>query len=160
MDPNSSYAIELNKIFANLDEMRNALSVDVKSLKTEEIVHVLGEIHGKGDKFLRLQSAFRTLERENQLLKDKYVKWQKEVPNAQLLSDKERIIENLSKQIAQLSTDLSTARSQPSTTVSVSGNVQEYEIKIRTLNSRIQELESQLRTQRVDFEGQIRSKNN
>jgi len=54
--------------------------------------------------------------------------------------------------------EISSLRSQPVTTVNVTGNTQEYEIKIRTLNSRIQELESQLRTQRVDYEGQLRTK--
>jgi hypothetical protein len=84
----------------------------------------LGDIHGTGDGFIRLQSAFRALEKENSLLRDKYVRWQKEVPNAQLLSDKERIIENLSRQIANLSTDLSQVRSQPSSSVNISANVQ------------------------------------
>jgi hypothetical protein len=84
----------------------------------------LGDISGSGDGFLRLQSAFRSLEKENSLLRDKYVRWQKEVPNAQLLSDKERIIENLSRQIANLSTELSQVRSQPSSSVNISANVQ------------------------------------
>ena len=150
----------MRRLFTGLDEVRNALVIDPKTLHVDEIVHVLGDIHGNGDGYIRLQSAFRALERENQLLKDKYVRWQKEVPNAQVLSDKERIIENLSRQIAGLTTELSTVRSQPSTSVNVNANVQEYEIKIRTLNSRIQELESQLRTQKVDYEGQLRQKNN
>ena len=72
--------------------MKKALTVDPKLLKTEEIIYCVGDIHGSGNDFLRLQSAFRSLERENSLLKDKYVKWQKEFPNAQMVSDKERII--------------------------------------------------------------------
>jgi hypothetical protein len=55
---------------------------------------------------------------------------------------------------------MTTIKSQPTGSVRVDVNAQEYEIKIRTLNSRIQELESQLRTQKVDYEGQIRQKNN
>ena len=157
---NSSISGELRTIFSGLQEVRNVLTVDPRTLQTEEYVQVLGDIHGQGDGFVRLQSAFRALERENQLLKERYVKWQKEIPNAQLISDKERIIENLSRQLSSLTTELSTAKSQPHTSVNVSGNTQEYEIKIRTLNSRIQELESQLRTQRVDYEGQLRQKNN
>ena len=157
---NSSVSGELRRLFLGLEETRNALTVDPKTFQIDEIVHVLGDIHGNGDGFIRLQSAFRALERENQLLKDKYVKWQKTVPNAQVLSDKERIIENLSKQIASLTTEVSTIKSQPTGSVRVDVNSQEYEIKIRTLNSRIQELESQLRTQKVDYEGQIRQKNN
>ena len=158
---NSSVSGELRRIFTGLDEVRGALTVDPKTVQTEEIVFALGDIHGSGDGFIRLQSAFRALERENQLLKDKYVKWQKTVPNAQILSDKERVIENLSKQIASLTTEISTVKSQPSLgSVKVDVNAQEYEIRIRTLNSRIQELESQLRTQKVDYDGQIRQKNN
>jgi hypothetical protein len=85
-------------------------------------------------------------------LRNHYVRWQKEIPNASILVDKEKVIENLIRQIASLSMEISTLRSQPVTTV----NTQEYDIKIRTLNSRIQVLESQLRTQRVDYEGQLR----
>ena len=156
---NPNISTELRRLFLGLDEVRGALTVDPRTLRIEEVVTELGDIHGSGDGFIRLQSAFRALERENALLREKYVKWQKEVPNAQAITDKERIIQNLSKQIATLTTELSTVRSQPSTSVNVSANVQEYEIKIRTLNSRIQELESQLRTQRVDYEGQLRTKN-
>jgi hypothetical protein len=46
-------------------------------------------------------------------LRDRYVKWQKEVPSAAVVADKERIIENLSRQIASLTSDLSTIKSQP-----------------------------------------------
>lgn len=159
LDSNSSASNELRRLFGSLDEIRSSLTLDVRSLRTEETTYELGEIHGSGDGFIRLQSAFRALEKENSLLRERYVKWQKEVPNAQALSDKERIIQNLSKQISSLTSELSTVKSQPTTSVNVSSNVQEYEIKIRTLNSRIQELESQLRTQRVDYEGQLRTKN-
>jgi hypothetical protein len=79
------------------------------------------------------------------------VRWQKEIPSAQAVSDKEKIIENLTRQIVGFTSEISTLKSQSSVNVNISGNTQEYEIKIRTLNSRIQELESQLRTQRVDF---------
>lgn len=93
------------------------------------------------------------------MLRQKYVKWQKEIPNASALHDKETIIKNLTNQIVQLTTDIGSLKSQSTSVVNVSGNSQEYEIKIRTLNSRIQELESQLRTQRIDYEGQLRNKN-
>ena len=55
---------------------------------------------------------------------DVSVKWQKEVPNAQILTDKERVIENLSKQIATLTTEISTVRSQPVGRVDVNVNSQ------------------------------------
>lgn len=148
---NSSVSGELRRLFHGIEETRHVMTVNPSSIQIDEVVHSLGDIHGNGDGFIRLQSAFRALERENQLLKDKYVKWQKTVPNAQHLSDKERIIENLSKQIASLTSEMSTIKSQPTGSVRVDVNAQEYEIKIRTLNSRIQELESQLRTQKVDY---------
>ena len=105
-----------------------------------------------------MQSAFRALQEENYLLREKYVRWQKELPNATVLEDKERIITSLTRQITDQATEIASLRSQPVTNVNVSANTQEFEIKIRTLNSRIQELESQLRTQKVDYEGQLRSR--
>lgn len=156
---NSSVSTELRRLFGGVDELRNSLTIDVRTLRAEEPLFVLGDIHGSEEGYIRLQSAFRTLEQENQLLRDRYVKWQKEVPNASVIADKERIIQNLSKQIASMTSEVATLKSQPSTSVEVRGNTQEYEIKIRTLNSRIQELESQLRTQKVDYEGQLRNKN-
>ena len=62
---------------------------------------VLGDISGSGEGYIRLQSAFRALEEENQLLKDRYIRWQKEIPNASVLADKERIISSLTKQITE-----------------------------------------------------------
>lgn len=123
-ETNPSVTTELRRIFSGIEELKGALTIDVRNLKVEEPFAVLGDIHGTGEGFIRLQSAFRALEKENSLLRDRYVKWQKEVPNAQALSDKERIIENLSRQIASLTTELSTVRSQPSTSVNVSANVQ------------------------------------
>lgn len=100
----------MRRLFGGLEEVKRALVIDPKLLKTEEVVYSVGEIHGTGNDFIRLQSAFRGLERENTLLKDRYVKWQKEFPNAQMVADKERIIENLTKQIATLSLDLSKSK--------------------------------------------------
>ncbi len=108
---------------------------------------------------MRLQSAFRELERENQVLKERYVKFQTIQPSLTAIEDKERIIASLRSQIASLTNEVSTMRAKSQVSVNVQGNTQEYEIKIRTLNSKIQELESQLRTQKVDYEGQLRSKN-
>lgn len=156
---NAALEGQLKRLFLGLDDLRNVLKVDIRSIHIEEPLILLGDIHGSEEGFIRLQSAFRTLERENELLREKYVKWQKEIPNAYAIQDKEKIIENLSNQIVLLTGQVSTFKSQSSVNVNVSSNTQEFEIKIRTLNSRIQELESQLRTQKVDYEGQIRSKN-
>jgi hypothetical protein len=73
--------------------------------------------------------------------------------------DKERIISSLRSQIASLTNEMSSLKVKSQVSVNVQGNTQEYEIKIRTLNSKIQELESQIRTQKVDYEGQLRTKN-
>ena len=124
IESNSSASSELRRLFGSLDEIRSSLTLDVRGLRTEETTYELGDIHGDGDGYIRLQSAFRALERENSLLRERYVKWQKEVPNAQAISDKERIIQNLSKQIAGLTSELSTVKSQPTTSVNVSSNVQ------------------------------------
>lgn len=156
---NPSVSNELRRLFGAVEDLRGSLTIDVKTLRPDDKMYELGDIHGSGEGYFRLQSAFRTLEQENAILRDKYVKWQKEIPNASVLADKERIIENFSRQIASMTSEISSLKSQPSAAVEVRGNTSEYEIKIRTLNSRIQELESQLRTQKVDYEGQIRNKN-
>jgi len=129
---------ELRRLFVNIEDLRNALKIDVKTLPIDENLFILGDIHGSEEGFIRLQSAFRTLERENELLRERYVRWQKEIPSASVVADKERIIENLSKQIVLLTGDIASLKSQSSVSVNVSGNTQEFEIKIRTLNSRIQ----------------------
>lgn len=158
-EANPAVTNELRRLFTSIDDLRKTLTVDPRSLRAEEPVFVLGDIYGSEEGYVRLQSAFRALDQENQLLRDRYVKWQKEVPNASILADKEKIIESLTRQITNMTVEVSNLRSQPVTNVNVSSNTQEFEIKIRTLNSRIQELESQLRTQKVDYEGQLRSKN-
>lgn len=58
---------------------------------------VLSSIYGGFDNnvFVRLESAFRAIEKENQLLRDKYIRWQQERPNVHGVEDRERIIDNL-----------------------------------------------------------------
>lgn len=150
---------ELRGLFKNIGEIKTVLREDVRKIYVEEPVAVLGEIHGTDGNYLRLQSAFRELERENQVLKERYIKWQTSQPSLTVSEDKERIISSLRSQIASLTNEISTLRAKSQVSVNVQGNTQEYEIKIRTLNSKIQELESQIRTQKVDYEGQLRTKN-
>ncbi len=76
-ETNSSVSTELRRLFSGLDEIRGSLVLDVRSLKTDEVITTLGDIRGEGEGFLRLQSAFRALERENTLLRERYVRWQK-----------------------------------------------------------------------------------
>lgn len=150
---------ELRGLLKGLGEMRTVLKEDVRKIYIEEPFALLGEIHGTDGNFLRLQSAFRELERENQVLKERYIKWQTSQPSLTISEDKERIISSLRSQIASLTNEISSLKAKSQVSVNVQGNTQEYEIKIRTLNSKIQELESQLRTQKVDYEGQLRTKN-
>lgn len=76
------------------------------------------------------------------------------------IEDRDRIIDTLEKKIAQLSQELNALKSQTSVSVKVSGNADEYQLKIRTLSSKIDELESQLRINKIDFESKIRLKDN
>jgi hypothetical protein len=147
-------------LLTGLGEIKTVLTTDVRNIHVEEPLKFIGEIHGTDGQFLRLQSAFREIERENEILRARYIKWQENKPNIHAIEDKNRIINSLTNQIATLTNDISSLRSQSSVSVNVSGNSQEYEIKIRTLNSRINELESQLRSQKVDYEGQLRNKLN
>lgn len=97
------------------------------------------------DVFIRLQGAFRALQKENELLRDKYVRWQVDRPNVYGVEDRDRIIDTLEKRIVELQGEINGFRSQSSVSVNVSGNTEAYERQIRTLNSRIQELEGKLR---------------
>lgn len=151
----------VTKINSSFGGFKNALSSQwIGSLVIDEPLKTLGDIHGSDSNFLRLQSAFRALEKENEVLKQRYIKWQVDQPNPHLLEDRDRIINNLRDQIVTLTTQISSLRGKETVSVNVQGNTQEYEIKIRTLNSKIQELESQLRTQKIDYEGQVRTKSN
>eukprot|EP00178_Gracilaria_changii_P011498 TRINITY_DN3268_c0_g2_i4.p1 TRINITY_DN3268_c0_g2~~TRINITY_DN3268_c0_g2_i4.p1 ORF type:complete len:266 (+),score=28.90 TRINITY_DN3268_c0_g2_i4:1144-1941(+) len=111
---------------------------------------ILSSIYGgfDNDVFVRLESAFRAIEKENQLLRDKYIRWQVDRPNVHGVEDRERIIDNLEKRILELNSELNQYKSQSSVSVNVSGNIQDYENKIRTLTGRITDLESQLRNSR------------
>ncbi len=93
---------ELKGLLRGVGEIRTVLKEDVRKIYIEEPVAVLGEIHGSDGNFLRLQSAFRELERENQVLKERYIKWQTSQPSHTAVDDKERIVSSLRSQIASL----------------------------------------------------------
>jgi len=59
---NPSVINEFSRLFLNLDEVRKVLQTDIRTQHVEEPTFILGEIHGSEEGFLRLQSAFRTLE--------------------------------------------------------------------------------------------------
>jgi len=150
------YSGSISKLFGDFN---NFLGSEIRTIHyEEEPIYVLGEIHGIDGNFLRLESLMRERDAENRLLREKLIAIQKDRPNITNISnDQNRTIQNLRNEINNLNNQLSTLRTQSQVNVNISANTQEYEIKIRTLNSRIQELESQLRTVRIDYEGQIRN---
>ena len=160
MEGDSRWAGLVSRLNGNFGNYRNVLTSKLVTGVIDEPIKELGEIHGSDSNFLRLQSAFRELEKENQILRERYIKWQVDQPNVHLIEDKERVINHLRDQILQLNGQISSLKGKETVSVNVQGNTSEYEIKIRTLNSRIQELESQNRTVRIDLEGQLRTKNN
>jgi len=160
LEGDSRWAGLISRLNGNFGNYRNVLTSKLVVGVIDEPIKELGEIHGSDSNFLRLQSAFRALEKENEILRERYIKWQVDQPNVHLVEDKERVINHLRDQILQLNGQISSLKGKETVSVNVQGNTSEYEIKIRTLNSRIQELESQLRTQKIELEGQLRTKNN
>jgi hypothetical protein len=74
--------------------------------------------------FTLFESRFRALTKENELLRDKYLRWQKERPNVHGVEDRDRIIDNLEKKIVELSSELNRFKTQSSVSVNVVGNTQ------------------------------------
>lgn len=131
---------QFQKLENSFSDLKTVFYTDLKTINIEEPFKLIGEIHGSDGNFLRLQSAFREIERENEVLRSRYINLQKERPSTHGIEDRERIIANLRNQIATLTNQVGSFKSQDSVSVNIVGNTQEYEIKIRTLNSRIQEL--------------------
>jgi hypothetical protein len=75
---------EFKRLAGGLGEIRTILTTDVRNIQIEEPLRIIGDIHGTDAQFLRLQSAFREIERENQILRGRYVKWQGDLPNVHL----------------------------------------------------------------------------
>ena len=111
---------------------------------------ILSSIYGgfDNDVFVRLESAFRAIEKENELLREKYIRWQKERPNVHGVEDRDRIIDTLEKRIVELQSENNRYKTQGSVSVNISGNMEDAENKIRSLNNRIIDLEAQLRNAR------------
>jgi hypothetical protein len=123
-ESNPTVTNELRSLFTSIDDLRKTLTIDPRTLRSDEPVFVLGDINGSESGYIRLQSAFRALKTENELLRGRYVKWQKEVPNASILADKEKIIESLTRQLTGITSEISSLRSQPVTSVNVNNNTQ------------------------------------
>lgn len=65
LEAENRYTDELNRLSSVLAEMRLVLTSDMKSFHVAEPTMILGDIHGSDDRYLRLQSAFRALQKEN-----------------------------------------------------------------------------------------------
>jgi len=72
------------------------------------------------------------------MLREEYIQLQREMPSMQILADKQKVIQNLTNQIVQLSSEISTLKSQSSVSINVSTNFQDYQTKLTEMNSRIQ----------------------
>ena len=74
------------------------------------------------DIFVRLQGAFRALEKENQLLRDKHIRWQLDRPNIHGVEDRDRMINILETKIVELQEQLNRAGSASIGTSITSGS--------------------------------------
>lgn len=72
------------------------------------------------------------------MLREEYIQLQREMPSMQILADKQKVIQNLTNQIVQLSSEISTLKSQSSVSINVSTHFQDYQTKLTEMNSRIQ----------------------
>jgi flagellar biosynthesis chaperone FliJ len=124
-------------------------------INDNEPMRIFGDIHGSGEDFTRLQGFYREATYNVELLREKLVASEKaRVSTGTSGVDHSRTIDALRKEITAQQEEIRRYRSQSPTS---GGSNQEYETKIRTLQSRIQDLESQIRTQKLDYDNQIRS---
>lgn len=128
-----------------LGDIQGTISTDLKTIRyEEETVTTLSEIHGVSTDFVRLESLMRERLAENDLLRTRIIDIEKGKPigsgnsTVSISSDQTRTIQNLRNEITTLNNQLSELRRQSQVNVNISANTSENEIKIRTLNSRIQ----------------------
>lgn len=115
-------------------------------------------IHSTHEQFFRVDSAFREILAENDHLKNALIKAERGIPSIDGIADRERVINTLERRIVELNTEIRNLRSQTQVSVNVQGSTEEYQIRVRTLNSKIEELESQLRTNKIDYDSKLRAK--
>ena len=108
---NAQVSGEFRRLFSALGDIRGSLvSKDIKDIYIGEPIQVLGDITGSDNNFLRLQSAFRALTAENELLRARYIQWKEGLPNVHAIEDKDKIITSLTRQIVDLTSQRSEER--------------------------------------------------
>jgi len=142
-----------------LGEFKTIFTSDISTfINEDEPMRVFGDIHGAGEDFTRLQGLYRESTYNVELLKEKLIASEKARVTTGTIGtaniDHSRTLDALKREITSQQEEIRKLRSQ---SPSGSGSNQEYETKIRTLQSRIQDLESQIRTQKLDFDNQLRN---
>jgi len=117
-----------------------------------EPTRILGDFEGSGNDFNRLLSFLREREGEVGLLKTRLIDVEKKAISNEFSGvDAERTIRALRVQNEALTQQIDQLRSSASIGASDAGRVRELELKLKTANSRIQELESQLRSSELQL---------
>lgn len=138
-----------------LGDFRTVVSQDFGTfVNDEEPLRIFGEIHGTGEDFARLQGLYRESLYNVDLLREKLIASEKaRVTSGTSGIDSSRNNEALKREIQSQQEEIKRLKSQVPITGSTAGSSQE----IRTLQSRIQDLEAQLRSVKLDYDNQIRS---
>ena len=144
----NSGAVGSNSLVArNLDILGNLVSSSF-TVQIGEPTRILGEFEGSGNDFNRLLSFLRERDAEVQVLKTRLIENEKKAVSSQYSGvDSERTIAALRKENADLSKQIDNYKTQLSQTGGQSDTrYREVELKLKAANSRIQELESQVRS--------------
>ena len=144
----NSGAVGSNSLVArNLDILGNLVSSSF-TVQIGEPTRILGEFEGSGNDFNRLLSFLRERDAEVQVLKTRLIENEKLAVSNQFSGvDSERTIAALRRENADLSKQIDNYKTQLSQTGGQSDTrYREVELKLKAANSRIQELESQVRS--------------
>jgi len=143
---NGSGAISNNSLIARNIDLLGNLVTSTFTVHIGEPTRVLGEFEGSGNDFNRLLSFLRERDSEITLLRTRLIDTEKRITHNEFSGvDSERTISSLRKENADLTRQIDTLRSQGSVNASTTSNnnnsqVRELELKLKTANSRIQEL--------------------
>jgi len=149
----SKFSAQVSRISSSMGGFRDLLVSSFTDIKVDEPIMLLGEIHGSDGNFVRLQSAFRALEEENIVLRQKIVAIADKQPSIHGIQDRDMIIENLRNQIVNFTTEISNLKhaTTSSVTVNVEGN-KNLELQMKTLNSQNSELASKVRKLELELQ--------